>query len=112
MRQLFENGTYSGGVGAYSSKYGMSLFVGRLHLQITPNVPVGGWLSKYNDQHQWLQVRFGQKFEIRRVATQGRANVNQWVTSYTLNYSTDGLVFNQYQTNTDQTVSEVHFYTL
>ncbi|XP_078357236.1 uncharacterized protein LOC144642118 [Oculina patagonica] len=75
----------------------------RLFLHYTSS-SYGGWLSKLNDQKQWLQVKFGQRVEIRRVATQGRHNVNYWVKSYTLNYSSDGLVFEQYQTNKDATV--------
>ena len=65
----------------------------------------GAWLASTNDQNQWLQVKFAQRVEIRRVATQGRPNSDQWVTSYMLNYSSDGVLFYQYQTNRNQTVS-------
>ena len=65
----------------------------------------GAWLARTQDQNQWLQVKFAQRVEIRRVATQGRPNSNQWVTSYKLNYSSDGLLFHQYRTNKNQTVS-------
>jgi len=50
-------------------------------------------------------VKFDQRVEIRRVATQGRPNSNQWVKSYKLNYSSDGLLFYQYRANKNQTVS-------
>ena len=63
------------------------------------------WYAGTHDQNQWLQVNFSQRVEIRRVATQGRHNSNQWVTSYMLNYSSDGVLFYQYQTNRNQTVS-------
>ena len=63
------------------------------------------WVARVKNQLQWLQVKFGQQVEIRRVATQGRLNENQWVKSYTLNYSSDGLLFKQYQTNKHETVS-------
>ena len=57
-------------------------------------------------------MKFGQRVKIRRVATQGRRNAVQWVTSYSLNYSSDGNTYNQYQTNKQQTVGiqcmEVH----
>lgn len=68
----------------------------------------GSWVSKFKDANQWLQVKFGQRVEIRRVSTQGRQNVDHWVTSYKLSYSSDGLEFNQYQTNENETVSGVH----
>jgi len=63
------------------------------------------WYARTQDQNQWLQVKFAQRVEIRRVATQGRPNGNQWVKSYTLTYSSDGLLFYQYRTNKSQTVS-------
>ena len=63
------------------------------------------WYAETHDQNQWLQVNLSQRVEIRRVATQGRHNSNQWVTSYMLNYSSDGVLFYQYQTNRNQTVS-------
>lgn len=77
----------------------------RLHLHATSSHN-GGWSSLTSDQNQWLQVKFGQRVEIRRVATQGRQALfhYQWVTSYTLNYSSDGLLFYHYRTNKNQTV--------
>ena len=63
------------------------------------------WYAGTHNQNQWLQVNFSQRVEIRRVATQGRHNGNQWVESYKLTYSSDGLLFYQYQTNRNQTVS-------
>ena len=76
----------------------------RLHLHASSSHN-GGWSSLTKDQNQWLQVNFSQRVEIRRVATQGRHNGNQWVESYKLTYSSDGLLFYQYQTNRNQTVS-------
>lgn len=77
----------------------------RLYLQAVLNHHHGAWLARNQDQNQWLQVKFAQRVEIRRVATQGRPNSDQWVKSYKLNYSSDGLLFYQYQTNKNQTVS-------
>ncbi|KAL9982723.1 hypothetical protein ACROYT_G004806 [Oculina patagonica] len=76
----------------------------RLNLVAVSSHTYGCWASKASDLNQWLQVKFGQRVEIKRVATQGRHNVDQWVKSYTLNYSSDGLVFEQYQTNKNETV--------
>lgn len=75
----------------------------RLHKHVAPN-SAGGWAAQINDKNQWLQVKFGQRVEIRGVATQGRHNFYQWMTSYSLRYSSDGMVFHHYQTNTKQTV--------
>ena len=75
----------------------------RLYLQASSHD--GAWLASTQDQNQWLQVKFAQRVEIRRVATQGRPNAYQWVKSYMLNYSPDGVLFYQYRTNQNQTVS-------
>ena len=80
----------------------------RLHLHGTSSHN-GGWSSSINDQNQWLQVKFGQRVEIRRVATQGRQSTvfTQWVTSYMFNYSSNGVLFYQYRTNKNQTVGSL-----
>ena len=67
---------------------------------------LGIWAALTLNQQQWIQVKFGQRVTIRAVATQGRRDKTnrQWVTSYTLNYSMDGLNFQQYQTNKQETV--------
>lgn len=64
----------------------------------------GAWVSRTTDQLQWLQVKFGQQVEIRRIATQGRHRFNEWVKSYSLRFSMDGVLFIQYETNKNQTV--------
>ena len=64
------------------------------------------WAAGSNDVFQWIQVKFGQRVIIRAVSTQGRhTTYNQWVKSYSLNYSSDGLSFRRYQTNKHLTVS-------
>ena len=64
------------------------------------------WAAGSNNVFQWIQVKFGQRVIIRAVSTQGRhTSYNQWVKSYSLNYSSDGLSFRRYQTNKHLTVS-------
>ena len=70
-------------------------FGGRLNFQAQINsqgvtTQIGGWAALTNDQNQYLQIKFGQIFQITGVATQGRADAAQWVKSYKLEYSTDG----------------------
>ena len=59
----------------------------------------GAWSAKVNNKAQWLQVDFGEAKKFTRVATQGRQDLNQWVTSYTLTHSMDGSHFSQYLYN-------------
>ena len=48
--------------------------------------------------NQWLQVDLGsENFKITRVATQGRKESAEWVTSYKLQYSDDGVTFHYYK---------------
>jgi len=57
----------------------------------------GGWSSGHNDQNQWLQVDLGSPKMVKYFATQGRNLVNQWVTSYKVEYSDNGSSFQYYQ---------------
>ena len=53
----------------------------------------GGWIAKYRNTHQWLQIDLGILSRVKRIATQGRYDANQWVKSYTLSYSNNGARF-------------------
>ena len=55
------------------------------------------WAAGQNDQNQWIQVDLGEQKIVTKIATQGRNNYDQWVTSYVVSYSLNGQTFNQYQ---------------
>ena len=57
----------------------------------------GGWSSRANDEYQWLQADIGTNKTVTHLATQGRNGYDQWVTSYKLEYGTDGASFYVYQ---------------
>ena len=57
----------------------------------------GAWSSLNNDIYQWLQVDLGKYTTVTRIATQGRSDLNQWVTKYRLQYSEDGVNFHFYK---------------
>ncbi|KAL9962227.1 hypothetical protein ACROYT_G031309 [Oculina patagonica] len=57
----------------------------------------GSWSAKYNDQAQWLQVDLKTEAKVNGIATQGRNALSQWVTSYKLQYSSDGVFFEFYK---------------
>ena len=68
---------------------------GRLNAQAEINTQgvttqIGGWAALTNDVNQYLQIKFGQIYQISGVTTQGRSDAAQWVTSYKLEYSLDG----------------------
>lgn len=53
-----------------------------------------GWSTAVNNVSQWLQIDLGQKnIKITGAATQGRHNSGQWVTTYKLHYSDNGVSF-------------------
>ena len=54
------------------------------------------WSVRSNRRGQWFQVNFVELMRIKGVATQGRQNANQWVRSYTVRYSVDGMYFRSY----------------
>ncbi|XP_020891874.2 EGF-like repeat and discoidin I-like domain-containing protein 3 [Exaiptasia diaphana] len=68
---------------------------GRLHIR--PSRGKSGWCAKRNRAGEWLQVDLGKKTRVQGVATQGRYKDNQWVKSYTLQYSNNGKTFKKYQ---------------
>ena len=55
------------------------------------------WISKSSDLNQWLQVDFNYIATVTDIQTQGRGRYGQWVKSYTVSYSDDGLRFKTYQ---------------
>ena len=57
----------------------------------------GAWCAKRRDRRQWLQIDFGALTKVCRVATQGRQNAAQWVTSYYITYSRNGYKFTPYR---------------
>ncbi|XP_015761857.1 PREDICTED: EGF-like repeat and discoidin I-like domain-containing protein 3 isoform X2 [Acropora digitifera] len=82
---------------------------GRLNFQEVDNGSerkAGSWAALVIDQHQWLQVELPKEESlVTSVATQGRnkhpgwldGNHNQWVTKYKLQYSNNGVNFEYYQ---------------
>ena len=55
------------------------------------------WLPRTRDQSQWFQVDLGQVETVGGVATQGRSGLSgQRITSYKIQYSTDGITFTDY----------------
>ena len=57
----------------------------------------GAWSALRNDVHQWLQVDLGAKLEVTGIQIQGRQEVDQWVTTFTISYSSDGMTYTPYQ---------------
>ena len=66
----------------------------------------GAWCAKRSDRRQWLKVDLGGLTRVSRIATQGRQNSDQWVTSYYVSYSTKGYHFITYKENRRTKVSE------
>ena len=64
----------------------------RLFFMAQSNGRTGAWSSKTNDLNQWLQVNFKNQTVISGIGTQGREDCClQWVKTYTLQYSMDGI---------------------
>ncbi|KAM7451791.1 Milk fat globule-EGF factor8 protein [Porites harrisoni] len=62
---------------------------GRLN-KIPASGKAGAWCAKSNDGNQWLQLSFGRQTTLTKVATQGRYDGKECVTSYSVSYSVDG----------------------
>lgn len=57
------------------------------------------------DQDPWIQVDLREQFEVTAVATQGRYDSWDWVSSYTLLYSDTGRAWKQYRQEDGVSVS-------
>ena len=58
----------------------------------------GSWSARRNGPYESLQVDLGSQYtKVTRVATQGRNAYAQWVTKYKLQYSNDGVNFQNYR---------------
>ena len=68
----------------------------RLNYRGTPII-AGSWSARSDDLRPWLQVDFGAKVNVFKIATQGRFDADQWVKSYYLNHSHDGAHFEAYR---------------
>lgn len=76
---------------------------GRLHMPKQYSYP-GAWIAKTSNVYQWIEVSFYRPVQITALATQGRANYNQWVKSYTLTFSEDGKKYSPYSVGGQQKV--------
>ena len=74
-------------------------FYGRLDIKAKGGT-AGAWSAKYDNYNQWLQVNLGEKTEVTGIKTQGQEHDTcQWVKSYTISNSNDGIAFTAYKQN-------------
>lgn len=66
---------------------------------------VAAWAALENNELQWLQVTFGKWTKVAGVAIQGRHTVEQWVETFTISFSFDGLLFKDYREQGHKKVS-------
>lgn len=91
-----------------TSKHGA--WLGRLN-----NVPKGKfWGSWSADMKKpgkhWLQIDLGEERVLTNFATQGRPSSPQWVTSYTILFSSDSVKWEEYKENGVVKVCDTFFF--
>ena len=77
-----------------SSSYNAISFapsIGRLHFLSAGSGKYGSWAASANNENQWFQVDLGSWTKVSAVATQGRQDADQWVKTYSLSSSYDGV---------------------
>ena len=70
-------------------------FLARLHRSRTGRF-MGAWVARIRNANQWLQIALGRPMKLTGIATQGRADANQWVTRYLVAFSQDNMHFEYY----------------
>ena len=66
----------------------------------------GYWSPKTQDENQWIGVEFDAAVEITAMQIQSGHNRDQWVKTYTVSYSFDGFLWNDYTNKDGTTVSQ------
>ena len=62
------------------------------------------WAPAQNRVGEWLQIDFNQKMVVTKIATHGRPNYSQWVTSYKISFSQDAVLWDIYKENGEEKV--------
>ena len=57
----------------------------------------GAWVARQRNRYQWIQVDLQTLTRLKGIATQGRYDAGQWVKTYTVSYSTNGIKFIPYR---------------
>ena len=57
------------------------------------------WSARTRNNRQWFKVNFGYITRFKGIATQGRQDANQWVKTYIVTYSRDGVSYVPYKEN-------------
>ena len=97
-----ENGKIPSSAITASSSYDAGLGPNSARL----NSPSAWAIGNQATPPHWLQVDLGGIMAVKGVATQGRRLVNQWVTSYFVSYSVDGIEWVKYMENNIVKVSQ------
>ena len=63
------------------------------------------WCARYNNHNQYLRIDLRRVTMVTGIATQGRHNVNYWVTQYWLLYSQDNVHWALYRQMSNDKVS-------
>ena len=61
--------------------------IGRLHYLMAGTGTEGSWAAAVNNRYQWLQVDMRNWTRVTGVATQGKQDEGEWVSSYSLSTS-------------------------
>ena len=70
----------------------------------------GSWSADLNEAGQWLQIDLGEERLLTNFATQGRPSSPQWVTSYTILFSSDSVTWTEYSKNGVVKVCDAFFF--
>ena len=57
------------------------------------------WMARTRNTKQWLKINFGYVTRFKGIASQGRSNADQWVTSYLVTFSRYGNSYVTYKEN-------------
>ena len=87
----------------YASSSNFAANLARLNL-VAVSSKAGAWCPNNKNDQQWLKIDLGVLTTVTKVATQGRQDSSQWVTSYFISYSINNSYWANYTVDGDKKV--------
>lgn len=84
----------------------------RARLNLLNSGGSGGWIPRYSNVFQYIEIDLGEVSKVIAVATQGRYEANQWVKKYEISYSFNRKKFTFYSIKKKVQVGGEHLATV
>eukprot|EP00163_Fabomonas_tropica_P029951 TRINITY_DN660_c0_g1_i2.p1 TRINITY_DN660_c0_g1~~TRINITY_DN660_c0_g1_i2.p1 ORF type:complete len:1782 (-),score=540.16 TRINITY_DN660_c0_g1_i2:419-5764(-) len=88
-----------------NSIHGNSYYYGPQNARLNNRARATSWASSSNEKGAYIEVDLRTQFQVDAIETQGRRNSGQWVETYQLRYSDDGVNWKDYVAKGDTAIT-------